>query len=188
MIPTQPLTDEMEFEDGENFRGSDNQAQSYGQIVLRHLRDSIVAGSKEMTNGGVQRRIINGQAVEVSVPNTKEIFINSVEMLHHLLYSEFVKHKTFNEEITKIDKKLEEIQGEISSEKNAQMEDVMSTFRARRNLFSDPEKTQNQVMKRYSMEEEELHIQATHKKLRVIVKLLAELNYFKEKGGMHGVN
>ena len=63
-----------------------NRGGKTGQtIVLEQYNNCVKEGSKEMSPGGVQKRVINGEVVEVFVPNQVEIFINHVEMLKRAL-------------------------------------------------------------------------------------------------------
>ena len=76
------LVDESAF----TYRSKDS--KSWKGIVLNHYDSCIKEGSKEMNIGGIQRRIINGEIIEVVVANQVEIFINHVEMLKRSLVAE----------------------------------------------------------------------------------------------------
>ena len=74
----------IEVEDGENFYGQKNMSKE--QIILKALQRCMDEGSKEMTEGGILRRVIDGQVYEVAVPNQKEILINSIKMFWSLIF------------------------------------------------------------------------------------------------------
>lgn len=79
----------IEFEDTENFKfGSTQKGTSRREIILNQYNKCVLEGSKEMTFGGVVRKFINGQVMEFSVPNQREIYINSVDHLKILLSPE----------------------------------------------------------------------------------------------------
>ena len=76
--------DNIEVEDGENFYGK--KGLSKEQIILKALQKCMDEGSKEMTEGGIIKRMINNQVYELAVPNQKEIFINSIRILWTLIF------------------------------------------------------------------------------------------------------
>jgi len=51
------------------------------EIMMNHIERCMQEGSKEMTEGGVTKRLINGRVEEFAVPNQREIFINCIKML-----------------------------------------------------------------------------------------------------------
>lgn len=59
--------------------GGDSQLRRF--IVMEQYRRCLNEGSKEMTTGGVAKRVVDGEVVEIIVPNQIEIFMNSVDML-----------------------------------------------------------------------------------------------------------
>jgi len=87
----------IEVEDGENFYGQKNMSKE--QIILKSLQRCMDEGSKEMTEGGILRRVIDGKVYEVAVPNQKEIFINSIRMFWSVIFPLVIeKYKELCEE------------------------------------------------------------------------------------------
>lgn len=75
---------EIKFVDSDSFGGSKD-GISFREIVMTQYNKCIREGSKEMNEGGVVKRFIDGNVVEVMAPNQREIFINTVEQLRNLL-------------------------------------------------------------------------------------------------------
>lgn len=82
------LVNDMSWEDQENYRAG--QGGSIKEIALEALRECQKEGRKEMTRGGIIRRVVNGQVYDFPKPDQIHIFANCVEMLMILLrpYSE----------------------------------------------------------------------------------------------------
>lgn len=77
---------DIEIEDVGGIGSSKKDKISFKTICLEQYRLCAVEGSKEMTLGGVRKRFINGMMIEEIVPNQIEIFVNSVDILKHLLF------------------------------------------------------------------------------------------------------
>ena len=69
-----------EFEDSEGYKKGEDKL-SIRQIILKQLQKCMNEGSKEMTKGGTIKKIVDGKVIEEPIPNQREVFINSVEML-----------------------------------------------------------------------------------------------------------
>jgi len=67
------------------------------EIVLEQYRKCCQEMSKEMTEGGVIRRLVGEDIIEFVAPNQIEIFINSVDGLKIILISHINKHKDIRE-------------------------------------------------------------------------------------------
>lgn len=93
------VADDIEFEDIESIPSQSG--GGFKQIALDQFRKCCNEGSKEMTLGGVMLRYVQGQAVEMSVPNQVEIYINSVEMLRILLQPKLTKETAISKNIDK---------------------------------------------------------------------------------------
>lgn len=118
---------EIEIESLDGTSGSKKEKLSYRNICLKQYQVCIEQGSKEMTLGGLRKRIINGDEVITEiVDNQIELFNNSVEMLRILMIPflklnnpEFPdKIKDFKKELEAIRKKkvtaLVEIRGQVN--------------------------------------------------------------------------
>ena len=76
-------------------------------IVYKQLQRCIDEGSKEMTSGGIIKRIIDGRVINIAVPNQIEIYINSCIHLKILLLEHIKKNKDIIKELTKVDDFIE---------------------------------------------------------------------------------
>ena len=83
--------EEFSYEDSESYRSDEK--VSVKDIILRLFQKALREGSKEMTAAGVQKRLIDGQVVELAVPNQMQIFVNSVQMVEIPLKPYFKKTK-----------------------------------------------------------------------------------------------
>ena len=112
---------------GENFRGKEQQL-TIKVIALRQIQKIVNAGSVEFV-GGYKKKIIHGDYIfEEYVPDTREVYINSILMLRDLL------HPYFDNDISAYDKKVQDEMLEIETE------DITKAHRkkkveAHRNLF-----------------------------------------------------
>jgi len=73
----------IEVEDGDGY--SSQQKLSKEQIILKALQRCMDEGAKEMSNGGVVIRIVDGVRYEYPSLNQKEVFLNSIKMFWHLM-------------------------------------------------------------------------------------------------------
>ena len=81
--------EEIQFVDAEDYRSSPQGAMTYEQIVLKQINRCADEGSKEMIGGYIKEKATNKGLVEVYVPDQREIYIQSITMLHDLLLSFF---------------------------------------------------------------------------------------------------
>jgi len=86
-------SNDMMWEDQENFRAG--AGHSIKEIVLKRYEMCLVEGSKEMTRGGVIRRILNGQVIDLPKPDQIQLFTNSVQMLLISLKAHAEQHNDF---------------------------------------------------------------------------------------------
>lgn len=178
------VVDDMEFEDGEGFR-SKAEGVTIKTIVLKQYEKCCTEGSKEMTGGGVINRIINGQLIELAVPNQREIFINSVEMLNIVLIPEIKKNKKLiQEDIDKFEYSLQKLNINL----NEYMQQIDSNI-----TFDDPRYKQHSeaYYKDKNISIQNLHdnyelakVELYKSLLRTIGMLLNHLNYFEEESFM----
>lgn len=68
----------IEVEDDEHSTTSNGEGLTIREIILRQYQRCITEGSKEMSEGGIIQRFVNGQVIEVPSPNQQEIFTSSV--------------------------------------------------------------------------------------------------------------
>jgi uncharacterized protein YaaR (DUF327 family) len=78
------------WEDQENFKSAGS--NSIKDIALESFRRCRDEGSKEMTRGGMIKRVMNGQIIELPKPDQIQIFTNCVEMLMIILRAHAEQH------------------------------------------------------------------------------------------------
>lgn len=74
--------DNFEYEDVDSWGGGSGKGVGIKEISLNRFQRAMLEGGKEMTGGGVQTRVIDGQVIQIAVPDQREIFINCVKMSH----------------------------------------------------------------------------------------------------------
>jgi len=168
---------EMKLEDSEDYRSKDD-GVTIKTIILEQYRKCCREGSKEMTEGGVIRRLVNNQVMEFVVPNQIEIFINSVEVLRIILQPNFKKKEKV------IKKYIDEYEKEIT--------DLMNTYNkriseAKRDLINQPPELRGSFIRDYNKfinnEERRCNIAKVniYRKLLIGISiLLDEMDYFEE--------
>jgi len=178
---TEEKKDEIKVEDSEGYHSSSD-TLDIKQIVLRQLQQCIREGGKEMDGGGLRRRIIDGQIVEVVAPNQREIFCNHCDMLWELVMPEIMKHEALvKQRLEDFDKDLENIEkglndgkkkatNFITLKKNVDRIDDDHCNRLYNNLLNENKET-------YELKRANIY----KKKLRAISFLLAKIDYFNEK-------
>jgi len=160
----------------------------YKSIVLEQYRKCCEEGSKEMTTGGVIKRIIDGEIVEIMTLDQIEIFTNSVEMLKCLLIASIKKHEDV------IGTRIVAVQGEIDKNESSRRKAYTKLNKWYRNKSDviNPEgvsesqsshlayvQMNKEIQKIYSKNKLRTHI----KLLEVLGILLSHINYFDEIGG-----
>lgn len=177
---------DIEFEDVNKTGAS----SSFRDIVLSSFKKATEAGSLEMSPGGVQVRLINGEAVAIVVPNQPEIFCNSVEMLRLQLEPKAKEYANITKQLTDIDERMKQL--------NTKKENLINrTFeRTKRNMESPSsiirsvnyERELGQYQQRFhkikeiedNYERERLML--FRDTLKVLSFLLYEMRYFDEGG------
>lgn len=171
---------EFEFEDSENYRGG-NDTFTFWHIVLKHLKVCIEEGSKEMDKGGLKKRVIDGKVFEVVVPNQREIFINSVEMLQTLLLPEMQhkKRKKFAEKISATEKDFKKLQELLYKEKSIKEENVKKKAKDKKAEL-DLDRSLNSINQDFYDTLETYNVILAREKLNILSELMKELNYGQE--------
>jgi len=177
---------EYEYEDAENYQGgSGKDGLNEKEIILKLFQRALMEGSKEMNPGGVQRRLIGNEVMEFVVPDQREIFINSVEMLKTSLTKRIInlkdKEPFIHGKFTEAAAEIENVQ-QRHAQKHAQ---ILSDFAPRANsrIFSIKESASqkyNADLKNIN-EIHAIELVAAHKKLLAAISiLLFEYNYLGE--------
>ncbi len=172
-----------EFEDSEGYKKGEDKL-SIRQIILNQLQKCMTEGSKEMVRGGTIKRIVGGKTMEIAIPNQREVFINSVEMLKIPLLRRF-KHycnKKGDNDIKDIfgstEKELKELKEDYIKVRNAivsnknKNENINATNTRVGSIYNDFEIRKVEIYKQFLM---------------AVSYLLDEENYFEEVSATFGV-
>lgn len=162
----------MQFEDTENFRGGDK--DNFSQICFWHLRKCVEEGSKEMDGGGVRKRIINGEAVEIFVKNQREIYVRSVDNLYVLLSGKLKGEKDLYEEFQELIDEIGEDFDEIELNSQKKGRGLSNRFNSLKVGMSSGELNQKELRQ----------VKYARIKFLILNELLERHNYFDEAGGM----
>lgn len=89
---------EFHFEDAETFRGNYDDKISFKIIVLNQLQKISLNSNVEFRGGYWQQKAIPMQGgvtkiTEEYIPDTREVYSNSIEYLHDILFPHFQKNK-----------------------------------------------------------------------------------------------
>lgn len=166
------MAEEMQFEDTENFRGGDK--DNFSQICFWHLRKCVEEGSKEMDGGGVRKRIINGEAVEIFVKNQREIYVRSVDNLYVLLSGKLKGEKDLYEEFQELIDEIGEDFDEIELNSQKKGRGLSNRFNSLKVGMSSGELNQKELRQ----------VKYARIKFLILNELLERHNYFDEAGGM----
>ena len=172
---------EIEVEGGEGYQGK-TEGLSAKQIILNQLQRCCIEGGKEMAVGGLQKRIIDGKVIEIVVPNQKEIFINSVEMLWILVQPKALELKEDDERKKEMVMTLNRVQA-IKDNFKKKRGNIMEIWKTKYKRNPDRKESLNIALSLYDRQEEESKLYDTKNILLLISGLLSKLNYFEEKGG-----
>jgi hypothetical protein len=152
-----PQEEEFEFEDMENYHGS-NEKLSFKIIVMQQLSKIGSNANVELRGGYWVQRIVptaSGEKItEEYIPDTREVYSNSIEYLHDILYPHFQKDKEMkkasDEYIKAIEKALDKYMqdGKFTDEEKVLYRDErvkicrelfveINCFLERKNYFSE---------------------------------------------------
>ncbi len=177
-------TEDFVLEDTESFQAATN---SFREILLRQYSQCHLEGSKEMSSGGIATRFLNGEVVELTLPNQKQIFGNTVLMLRTMLDSAIESNKEIKEKISDINKKYKELR--LKNKINLDDPDIKEIREIIIHTDDDEkrERCQNQwndMIKLTKDKSEELVFNYNQEMLIVLGRLLNKLNYLDE--GVYG--
>jgi len=160
-------------EDGEDYRS--NTAIGLKEIAIEQYRRACLEGSKEMTRAGERRVIRNGMATIIDIPDQRQVFMNSVQILKGTLMEKILQDKETLEKLNIIDEEIKNI-------------NLVYKIRYKKIVEYDTRVQSNSSSKRLSpsnydnlIEERDLKIVETHRKLLTTLSLLlCKLNYLGE--------
>jgi len=169
------FTDDIIIEDSENFFGGNGKGIDIKQIALGKFNKALEEGSKEMSRGGIQRKLVQGIWMDIEVPNQREIFINSVDMLRSSIISHLQTSK-LKKDMDNIDKEIEELNKsykERIQKLNENDKNIKNRSFGKLGINTSAFSTESDLY--------ELNIVKLYKKkLDILSLLLKEINYFNE--------
>lgn len=187
-----PEQTEPEYEDTETWRGG--QELSIKEISLNAFNRAMKEGSKEMTRGGLVKRFVQGEIVEIVLPNQVELFVNATKMAHIPLLPHISKckdddiktrftlietqfqniTKNYKEKLEQLDHDYNDLAIETSHTPKdaAQKQKRWDKYNAHKNQLKE------------NLEEQQLEV--AHSLLKAISYLLHERDYFGEAFGVTG--
>jgi len=99
----------IDIDDEKEGRGLE--VESFEQIVLKQIRETSIALSKEKTGGQIIERIVDGKKRFIPIPDTRAVIIESVKTLNFLL-KPFIK-KRLEDDFKKIEDEKEKIKKDL---------------------------------------------------------------------------
>lgn len=106
-------------ENNEDTRPSEDGALTYEQIILRQINVCRIEGSKEMVGGYLKETTTPQGLKEIYIPDQKQIYIQSVKVLHDLLLPHFD---------TKMEEVLELFEKELEDAKESKIAILRDIF------------------------------------------------------------
>jgi hypothetical protein len=133
------MDDNVKFMDAESYSGGQNKDITFKQIVLQHVNAISGYASKEMRGSYYEDKVAKGGFVQhVYVPDTRDVYSNSVNYLADILFPHFDKEMReaerftiaeFDRELKKI-RELKDVSDDTKTQEYSQM-----NFRNKRKLF-----------------------------------------------------
>ena len=163
------------IEDSENFYGGSGKGVDIKQICLMKFNKCLEEGSKEMSKGGIERKLVGNIWMDIEIPNQREIFINSVTMLQISVAYHLRK--------SKLKKEMEEIEDKIEEENkndNVKMGNLGRENKRINNGSFGKRKVSDSAFTNQIDYHELKIIGLFRKKLEILSLLLKEINYFNE--------
>lgn len=168
--------DSMNFEDAENYRGS-NESLSIRELVLRQFQRCIFEGGKEINLSGYVQRFVNGQLMELPVPDQAEIFIENVLMLRMIMIPHASK-KTLNS-IDEYEQREQEILAIFNKERNQLQQRRAQPFGKK--MYGDTNSRIRDLNAQLTMN----RVRNARRLLESLSYQLKEMNYYSEAGAVY---
>ena len=179
---TEIKEEDVVFEDTDSY--SSKGTSGIKDICLRQFSRCCAELSKEMTRGGVVKRIVEGQLIEIPVPDQIQIVLNSIDTLKIILEAKIkANEKIIGERIKNFNSGLKRLSDDYTSKINKRRKEY-PTNTVKRQPY-EREILQKQLNDDlYALKEEyEYDLLNQYKKLLTALSLLMDhLNYFEEKG------
>ena len=161
---------------------------SYKSIVMEQYRKCCEEGSREMSSGGVLKRLIDGEVVEIMALDQIEIYSNCVGTLKSTLVPSINKHKKIiKERMDTVEKKV--IENDIK--RREAYKRLNGWYRKKSNIINPEGVSESQnyykdyvQMNKQIQKIHQHHKLEIHKELfEVLGILLSHMNYLDEVGG-----
>ena len=175
-----------EYEDMANYKKT-GEVGGIREISLRLFNNAFAEGSKEMTEAGIIKKVLNGEVIEIMRPNQREVYINSVKMLQICLLPRIGILPEDNE-ISKLFKEVNSDIEKLNSTREKAFEGVREESKKLSNPFRRPDKYNDEVTKQNQRVSEIIKgCEHANKDLHDTLLLacsymLMHLNYFESKG------
>lgn len=174
--------DNFEVEDSENLH-----AETYGikDVGMRAYERCLIEGDKEMVPGGRGYKIIHGVEREVTIPNQREIFVNTVKSFS-IIMNPFLEDKR----AVDIKKRLEENIKDINKARENYNKEItkQTTTPLPTNFKAYGEGSQKKNYEEAKTEciligttFEKYKVELYRKKLLILSDLLNLINYFEDE-------
>lgn len=85
------MTTDGNFVDAEQYQGEGVEKLSFRSIILEHLRNIAKYSSVEFRGGYFENKLVgsHGASQQVYVPDSRDVYINAVDVLSDMLYPHF---------------------------------------------------------------------------------------------------
>ena len=129
------MSGEASFHDMEGWRGGSGGkfGLTFKQIILTHINRCVIHGSLEMVGGYWNKKATGNIVEETYVPDSREVYSNSIKMLRALLlgYYDDKMEKADNELAEEYKQTFEktEVTDDMSKEKKKEVKRVWTTFK-----------------------------------------------------------
>lgn len=152
--------------------------QDYKNLIFQQLNKCCHEGSKEMNRGGLKKKIVDGQSIEIDTENQREVFFNSVLGLYILLLPMMkLIDKKYLEELQELDREIQEEESKALKFYNQYKQD----FKDDKFRFSEAIDDLNDNL-------ELKKVKISQKKLILLNFVLSELNFFDSKSNNEEFN
>ncbi len=161
--------------DDENMDGAEN--LSFKDIIMSRFKKVLEEMSKEETEGGYQKRIMDGMVYEVIVEDQREIVINCIKALFLPLEPDIETKKDKIKPYLDSYHELKKKEKEYKEEKNKK---ISEKFQNINNLTPAQQEQRNGDIKTRDVNCEMISLDAHKQLFRGICKLLKLMNYYEE--------
>ncbi len=159
------------------------------EISLNRFQKAMIEGGKEMTGGGVQTRFVDGQTIQIAVPDQREIFINCVKMSYITIIPKIQEMKD-DPKKNKIDlkhkfKMWDTTNSSLLNDHEEKLKNLRQKLSSKSKGYLSPNQDTDEYQLMYAAIKERHdneRVEKSRELLTLISLMLNHLNYFDEKG------